>query len=104
MKNKKVLKKEKRKYLSEYQNHLLRESNLFKNLKYRGVSVAIIALFSFSLYINTFNADYALDDLMLITKNKFTLQGINGIKDILTNDMSVGYFGRKINKIGRAHV
>jgi tetratricopeptide (TPR) repeat protein len=36
---------------------------------------------------------YALDDTAVITENKYTLQGLAGIPDIMTHDASVGYLG-----------
>ena len=53
----------------------------------------IIAGFLF--YGNTLTNKYALDDAIVITQNKFTKQGINGIYDILTNEGFTGFFGKK---------
>ena len=49
------------------------------------------------LYGNTLTLQYALDDRLLITENTFTKKGFHGIKDILTNDSFVGFFGEKKN-------
>lgn len=62
-------------------------------LKYFTFSVIIILTFIF--YGNTILNDYALDDIVVITKNAFTQQGIKGIPEILSNDMFTGYYGKK---------
>jgi len=51
----------------------------------------------FLLYGNTLTLQFALDDRLLITENTFTKKGVGGIKDILTNDSFVGFFGEKKN-------
>ena len=53
----------------------------------------IILLFSAGIYFNTIFNKYASDDKLVLTQNKFTLRGFEGIKDILTHDAFVGYFG-----------
>ena len=53
---------------------------------------AIIVLFSIILYSNTLPNKYALDDSIVITENQFTKKGLNGIKDIFTNDSFTGFF------------
>jgi len=53
----------------------------------------IIFVLTFLLYGNTIRNNYALDDLIVITENKFTIQGFDGIKSILTEDMFMGYYG-----------
>jgi len=58
-----------------------------------------IALFSFGLYTNSLWFDFNLDDGLMITENKFTKQGIGGIKEILTNDAFVGFFGKQKNLV-----
>jgi tetratricopeptide (TPR) repeat protein len=55
----------------------------------------IIFLFSAALYINTIGNQQAVDDPIVFTSNKFVLQGVSGIKDILTHDASYGFFGDK---------
>lgn len=50
-------------------------------------------LFALALYANTLGHDFALDDALFITQNKFTLQGTDGIPEIMTNDAFVGLFG-----------
>lgn len=56
-----------------------------------------VVLFVIILYGNTLSLDYALDDRLMITENTFTKKGFAGIKDILTNDSFVGFFGEKKN-------
>ncbi len=51
----------------------------------------IIFLFSFLLYGNTISHEYALDDCLMISENKFTLSGIHGIKDIMFYDTCKGF-------------
>ncbi len=60
-------------------------------------SYVIIFLLTFLLYGNTLTLEYALDDRLMITENEFTLKGIAGIKDILTHDSFVGFFGERKN-------
>lgn len=55
----------------------------------------IIALFSIGIYFNTVWNKYAIDDTLVLTENKFTLQGLGGIKDIMTHDAFVGFFGER---------
>jgi len=45
------------------------------------------------LYLPTITFDYALDDGLIITDNKFTQQGIKGTKDIFTHDAFEGTLG-----------
>lgn len=55
--------------------------------------------FAFLLYANTIPFDYALDDKLYITHNEFTKKGFGGIKDILTTDLFVGFYGRQKNLV-----
>lgn len=59
----------------------------------------ILFLFAFLLYANTIPFDFALDDKLYITHNEFTKQGFSGIKDILTTDLFVGFYGRQKNLV-----
>ncbi len=54
---------------------------------------AILALLSFAFYWNTIQNDYCLDDLMVITGNKATLKGYDGINELLTKDFLYGFRG-----------
>ena len=59
----------------------------------------ILFLFAFLLYANTLSFDYALDDKLYITHNEFTKKGFGGIKEILTTDLFVGFYGRQKNLV-----
>lgn len=52
-----------------------------------------IFIFSILLYANTIGHDYAVDDMIVIQKNKLTQQGIAGIGKIMTTDAFYGFFG-----------
>ncbi len=52
----------------------------------------LLFAFSFLLYANTFNNDFALDDAIVITQNEFTTQGIQGIPQLLKYDTFRGFF------------
>ena len=64
----------------------------------------LLSLFLFStafiFYANSISNDFALDDLIVITGNKFTQQGFAGIKDIFTHDAFVGAYGEALNLSG----
>jgi len=47
------------------------------------------------LYANTIPFEYALDDKLYITANEFTTKGVDGLKEIWTNDIMTGFFGSK---------
>ena len=55
----------------------------------------IILMLSIGIYSNTFYNEYTIDDPLVSTANKFTLKGFAGIKDIMTHDALVGYFGEQ---------
>lgn len=55
----------------------------------------IILIVTIVLYANTLSLEYALDDKIGITKNRFTKQGVSGIGDILTHDSFTTYFGKE---------
>ena len=55
----------------------------------------IILLFTSGIYINTLWNKYTIDDTLVLTDNKFTLQGFGGIKDLMTHDAFVGFFGER---------
>ncbi|MBK7851438.1 MAG: hypothetical protein IPJ66_09970 [Bacteroidetes bacterium] len=50
-----------------------------------------LILFSLTLNINTLFHDYALDDIVVLTENKFVKEGIKGIPKILQTDYIAGY-------------
>ena len=49
-------------------------------------------LLSFALYANTLGHGFVLDDSLVITKNKFTTQGISGLGKIFSTDTFFGYY------------
>ncbi|MDW8418226.1 MAG: tetratricopeptide repeat protein [Chitinophagales bacterium] len=59
----------------------------------------IIFAFSFLIYSNTLYNLYAIDDVIVLTDNKFTKKGLAGIKDHLTHDMFEGFFGERGAKL-----
>lgn len=59
----------------------------------------ILLIFSFALYAYTITFDYALDDTLMITGNKYTQQGIAGTKDIFSHDVFEGFFGEGKNLV-----
>lgn len=50
---------------------------------------------AFALYANTLRHGFVLDDLVVITQNKWTQQGIGGIAKIFSDDSFSGYLGGK---------
>lgn len=61
--------------------------------------IIFIMALSFALYANTLTHDYALDDSIVIIENSFTKQGFAGIKDILSYDTFMGFFGKEKNLV-----
>ena len=53
----------------------------------------LLVIITCLLYGNTIFNEYVLDDGLVITDNKFTQSGINGIPDILTKDTFYGALG-----------
>src|ERR1019366_2674286 len=47
------------------------------------------------LYGNTLWNKFAIDDTIVLTDNKFTKKGLNGLKDHFTHDMFEGFFGER---------
>ncbi len=56
------------------------------------LQAALIFLFCFCLYANTIGHDYTQDDAIVIYDNEFTMQGIEGIPEILKYDTFRGFF------------
>jgi len=59
----------------------------------------IILILSFIFYGNTIKNKYALDDIVVITENRYVQKGIKGILEIITNDLFTGYYGKKQNLV-----
>ena len=57
----------------------------------------IIFSLSILLYANTWSFDFASDDTMMITSNKYTKGGNDGIKKILSSDAFEGFLGEGKN-------
>jgi hypothetical protein len=55
--------------------------------------IIIIGLLALLFYANSLSNEYALDDTMVITENKYTQAGLKGIKNILTQDSFAGSQG-----------
>lgn len=62
-----------------------------KWLKWQSLAIFLTV---FVLYANTLGNEYALDDMIVLTKNTFTQQGFNGIDEIMTTDAFEGFFGK----------
>jgi hypothetical protein len=56
----------------------------------------IIAVLGMIIYSNTFNAQFALDDDIVICKNEYVLQGASGIPDIFSKDLFDSFY-RQMN-------
>ena len=54
---------------------------------------AILFILTLLIYANTLTNEYALDDAIVITENKFVKQGIDGIEDIFSTESFTGFFG-----------
>jgi tetratricopeptide (TPR) repeat protein len=50
---------------------------------------------SFITYANTLNHDYTIDDLIVVTSNKMTQEGIGGIPELFKHSYLFGYDGRE---------
>ena len=79
--------------------HIAKKSNIgippanTQVLKKNKINVMLVLVaFTLIIYGNSILNNYALDDLIVITKNDFVQKGILGIKDILTTDLFKGYF------------
>lgn len=66
--------------------------NLKRNREINLFVFITISIFAFILYGNTLTHDYALDDAIVITNNKFTQKGFGGISNILKYDTFVGFW------------
>ena len=88
-------------------NELISNKILKKDFKFskinKSISYYIIGAFilSFILYFNSIFNDYALDDVVTITQNKYTLQGFSGIMDLLFKDSFAGYTNLQLLSGGR---
>ena len=88
-----MAKKESKKQLKQ------RKQKIFNFSKTDYWGMMIIIVFAFVIYGNTIPNDYALDDGIVITGNEFTKQGVAGIKEILSNDLFTGFYGKGSNMV-----
>jgi len=65
-----------------------------KHQKVKWLQIGLVIFLPFVLYIKTVTFDYTLDDTLMITSNQFTQRGIEGTRDIFTNDVFAGLFGK----------
>ncbi len=71
------------------------DPNAVANLK--KILLIIIAVFSFALYANTLNHNYAVDDGTVMQNNKIVKKGISAIPEIFTTRYRAGFWERKEN-------
>lgn len=57
----------------------------------------LLVVFTFCIYANSINHDYAFDDEVVIRQNQFVQKGFAGIGDIFTQDPFVSFFGEQKN-------
>ncbi|KXK42752.1 MAG: hypothetical protein UZ11_BCD004001132 [Bacteroidetes bacterium OLB11] len=56
------------------------------------IPYVVFALLSLGIYSNTFNAQFALDDDIVICKNEYVLQGTKGMTDIFSKDLFDSFY------------
>jgi tetratricopeptide (TPR) repeat protein len=61
--------------------------------------LGIVFVFALAIYGNTIPFGYAFDDTIAVTGNKFTVEGVAGIPDILKYDFFAGYYGKDMNMV-----
>jgi tetratricopeptide (TPR) repeat protein len=72
---------------------LLPEDHSWTSRITRGyIPYIIIAVLGIAIYCNTFNAQFALDDDIVICKNEYVLQGVQGIPDIFSKDLFDSFY------------
>lgn len=54
-----------------------------------------LAVITFLLYANTLGHDYTVDDGTVIKNNRFTVKGVDGLKDIFSHSYRAGFWERK---------
>ena len=57
--------------------------------------IFILIFIAVGLNANTLFNDYALDDAVVMTENRFVAKGLNGISEILTSDYVYGYTSKE---------
>ncbi len=63
--------------------------------KNHGYVALIFAVLGFALYFYSLKCEYVLDDQIVYTDNKFVKKGFSGIRNILSKETFVGYFGEQ---------
>lgn len=58
---------------------------------------AILALLSAALYLNTLKNDFALDDVMVLSENRYVQQGLAGIPHLLTTHHLEGFGANSVS-------
>lgn len=56
----------------------------------------VLCLIGMLVYVNTLTNEYALDDIGVITQNRYVQQGMAGIGDIISHPMLYGFTGRPV--------
>src|SRR5437867_4502901 len=51
---------------------------------------SLLFVFGCLLYINTIHHDFAYDDVVVVSGNRFTLEGFKGIPSLFKNDLFAG--------------
>ncbi len=69
------------------------------DFNHKAIPYILIFVFTCLIYSNTLWNKYAIDDTIVITDNKFTQKGFAGIKDLMTHDAFVGFFGERGSKL-----
>ena len=99
-KNQKNIKQSvKKKHPQNIASNQISEKNFFSKDNVR-LQVWILIILSIVLYFNTLFYDYTLDDLLMITGNEYTTQGLKwegGVKEILFSDALSGFLGKNKN-------
>jgi len=62
------------------------------------VQAIIVAALAFILYFNSFFNEYAHDDGIVIVKNEYVLEGVDGLHDIFTKDAYDSYY-KQLNTV-----
>jgi hypothetical protein len=65
------------------------------------LQLASIGALASILYANTLGHQYALDDVIVLTENRFVQRGLKGIPQIMVTDTFAGRFGGGIFLRGR---
>jgi hypothetical protein len=56
------------------------------------VDLILVGILAAAIYLPTISFDYAFDDMLLITRNRYTQAGLRGWAEILTHDSFAGFF------------